>query len=627
MDFHEYFSIPEDASMRDLKRAYAKKLKMTSPEVDPDGFQYLRSIYEYAQQSLRSSELEQRPGSEVLTEENKEKEEISSDEKITLNNDLEKMSLHASFTSSGVDEIIRSLRNGLEHQALAYLDLMRENGDILSLEISSELEQKGINFLLQLKETDTWPTEFVNDYVRTLNLSEQAKSNAQLDDVLDTLYKRSTMAMNGWDSDQYEHDRWAIDAVHKAMVEIRQCLFEKGQDASIGILEEYNNDGFFKDQAVCYYFVKRYLADIDDYYPGVFPYYLAIKIEDILKFSVNFNNYTDETKKAYYHYLERRKASEVRNEKWQYFSNHSDDVKGLAIGLLFNFIDTDRVRENAISIANELEILCSALEKDDVYYFEIGGDSNIDNLNQWMKKAKARKLSAFKSSFSLKDKRLNPFAFIKDYRNITSYSGFMTFLSLFTACYGITAFNVFSKKQDYVGLINVTLIFLCVLIMPLLIYYLRCLYYSRWDSYIYREISSFRYDWTYKIMWYSVAVGLLLNIVFSSNKWFVFISTVLLLWFSKVIFRSHQLTTILLVSAVPCGLLISVFVKNELENPFLLGIVSAWYLFLLMSAGFDKAKEIGLWKTLSTFLNALFYIMIAMFSVIAAGAFVLGALK
>jgi hypothetical protein len=47
----------------------------------------------------------------------------------------------------------------------------------------------------------------------------------------------------------------------------------------------------------------------------------------------------------------------------------------------------------------------------------------------------------------------------------------------------------------------------------------------------------------------------------------------------------------------------------------------------LVSFGYDKAKAAGWQKSISGFFNFLFYLMIAIFSVFAAGAFVLGALS
>lgn len=43
-----WFDLPHDADERELKRAYAKRLKETRPDVDPQGFQLLRSRYEAA---------------------------------------------------------------------------------------------------------------------------------------------------------------------------------------------------------------------------------------------------------------------------------------------------------------------------------------------------------------------------------------------------------------------------------------------------------------------------------------------------------------------------------------------------------------------------------------------------
>lgn len=624
MDFREYFSLAEDASLRDLKRAYAKRLKVISPEIDPEGFQYLRNLYEYAQQAIKGEALLTEPVLQsAIGDDVEEAHAVELEERQAFYN----ASTHQVNSDSNVDEIIRSLRNGLEQQALAYLDMMRDSGEILSLELSAQLEKKGIDFLLSLKETDTWPTQFVSDYVRTLNLSEQAKSNAEIDYALDVFYKRSTMAMNGWTSEQYEHDSWANDAVHKAMIEIRQCLFDGGQDAAIEALEKYDKEELFNDEFVRYYLVKNYLTDIDSYFPGNFPYKLAAKFEEIFKFSTNFKHYSEELKESYNRYIERRKASQTRNEQWQYFVEHKETVKGQAIGLLFNFIHIESVRDNAIAVANELEYLCSNLKKDDLYYFELGGDDYVEILSVWISKAKKHTLSAFKSSLSLKDSRLNPFSFIKDYRNVTSDSGFMTLLSLVAACYGVTAYNIFGSHQNYSGVINVTLVFAAVLILPLMFYYFRCLYYSRWDSYVYREISIYKSSVRYKVILTSLVLSLLLYVVFGTHKIVVSFSVILLIFLSRIIFNVRPTLMVFFCSIVSWIVLVGMFSKRGLENPFFLALVLSWYFPVLTVVSFNKVKEAGLAKIMRSFLDSLFYIMIAMFSVIAAGAFVLGALK
>lgn len=626
MEFRKFFSLADDASVRDLKRAYAKKLKATSPESDPEGFQYLRTVYEYAQQAIQQEAL--LPASVMApaiddseADENAECIEPATTEVVNDSADYQ------THSDSNVDEIIRSLRNGLESQALAYLDMMRDNGEIFSLELSAQLEKKVIDFLLSLSESASWPTDFVSDFVRTLNLSEQAKSNAQIDYVLDVFYKRSTMAMNGWTSEQYEHDGWASDAVHKAMVDIRQCLFDSGQDAAIEVLDKYHKENFFEDEFVRYYLVKNYLTDIDTYFPGNFPYKLAMEFEEIFKFSVNFNRYSDDLKKSYNHYIERRKAAEIRNKQWQYFVENKEQVKGQAIGLLFDFIHIDSVRGNAIAVANELESLCSNLKKDDLYYFELGGDNYIEILNTWIDKVKARSVSAFKSRLSLQDRRLNPFAFIKDYRNITSDSGFITILSIVAACYGVTAFNVFGKYQNYAGVLNVTLIFAGVLMVPLLLYYFRCLYYSRWDSYVYREISIYKSSIRYKVLLALLVLSLLLYVVFGTYKIAVSASVITLIYLSRIIFNVRPSLPIFLCATVAWIVLVGMFAKRGLENPFFLALTLSWYVPVLTVAAFEKAHAAGWAKIMKSFLDSLFYILIAVLCVGAAGAFVLGALK
>lgn len=502
MDYVTFFSLPENPSLRDLKRAYAKKIRISSPEKNPEEFKLLREHYEYAQKAiaghLEDSSLHEPTDDHVSTYPADSHEDSPSSQHYNTPDKKD----------SSTDEIIRQLNNGLEPQAIRYLELMQENGDLFDLDISQSLQNKTIDYLLNIPEDKKWPASFVTFFSNTLDLVEQSETNTSLEHVVAVFRKRNIMAHNDWNSDDYQRHMTADESAFNIMMDVRQHWFDHDTQSAMDCLDHYIEESLSSDVLVKHYMCKRFYQDLDDYFSGMLPLSLAEKYEELFDLSGKDYPVSDDTMTAYHQrYIARKKAAQRRHQIWFDYFDIQPSIESRAMAFMLGFISIEDVREDALKIADTLESSIQTLEKNDFYYFELGGDDRIRWLEQWIKSVREGDLCAYHAEHNMQDLRLNPISYLADIKDIWKN---IYFIATLLICIAQVA-NVIQKEIDSGGnwtdIARICGFAMAVPTAAWLLYYIHCVYRSRLEIIVIRIRSKLRYGKTQYLDFGLIAVA------------------------------------------------------------------------------------------------------------------------
>jgi hypothetical protein len=252
MDLWSVLGIDPTQDAAELKRAYARQVKIHSPEADPEGFQKLRHAYETLLAKLRSPEPRgPRQEREVALERSSEPEAESESESETESESESESEIRSRGVWPRADELARGARG--ERPAKPEIASPAQQAETLARDVFAALVEQGEEAALaelrdRLRSSQSlevedhlvalvaseiqrfnatfWPAEFVAGVSEILELKQRAIKSPGLVDFLDYCRVR-----NDWAK------RTPADRCRREIGRLIQIFESEGEEASARFLD------------------------------------------------------------------------------------------------------------------------------------------------------------------------------------------------------------------------------------------------------------------------------------------------------------------------------------------------------------------------------------------------------